>query len=83
MAIPPTRQPDVHPENPTQAPQDPLSDPEHKLGATPSPEDLARETELQRSGAASRSSAVNANTPGPNAAERDTTRDPDLERSTP
>lgn len=65
------------------APQDALSDPEHKTGARPDPEDLAQEAELQRDGSAGRSAAINANTPRPSEGEKNTTRDPDLEKSTP
>ncbi len=83
MIIPLTQQPAEHPENPSQAPQDPQSDPEHKLGATPEPAELARETELQRSGAAAQGSALNANTPGPREGEKNTVRDRKIELFTP
>lgn len=65
------------------APQDPKSDPENKLGRTPPADWLNRETELQRSGAATRGSIINANTPGPNQRGGDTTRDPEIEHRTP
>jgi len=72
-----------NPDNPSLAPQDPRSDPEHKLGATPSPETLAKETELQRTGAAARGSALNANTPRPSQGEKNTVRDWKEEMRTP
>jgi|GEM_PF-2942443 len=83
MVIPPYLPPTPRPQNPSLAPQDPLSDPEHKTGAQPSPDDLAKEAELQRDGSAGRSSAINANTPRPSEGEKHTVRDPDLEKSTP
>jgi hypothetical protein len=83
MVIPPNQPPAPRPQNPGLAPQDALSDPENKTGARPSPEDLAHETELQRDGSAGRSAAINANTPRPGEGEKHTTRDPDLEKSTP
>ena len=70
-------------DNPGRSSQHPLSDPEHKLGDTPAPADLARDTRLQRDGTAARSAAINANTPRPSDPEKNTTRDPDLEQSTP
>lgn len=72
-----------NPNNPGLAPQDPRSDPEHKLGATPPPDVLAKETELQRTGAAAQSSVLNANTPRPSQGEKNTVRDWDEELRTP
>lgn len=83
MVIPPNQPPTPRPQNPGLAPQDALSDPEDKTGAKPGKEDLAREAELQRDGTAARSAAINANTPRPGEGEKNTTRDPDLEKSTP
>ena len=83
MAIPPNQPPTPRPQNPSQAPQDPQSDPEHKTGAQPSLEELALEAQLQRDGSAARSAATNANTPRPGEPEKNTTRNPGLEKSTP
>lgn len=65
------------------APQDPRSDPEHKLGSTPPAEVLAREAEIQRSGDAARGSIINAHIPGPTEAGGNSTREPGIERQTP
>ena len=67
----------------SRAPQDPQSDPEHKLGDTPAPETLAREAEIQRSGDATRGSIINAHTPGPTEPGGNSTRDPEIEHQTP
>jgi hypothetical protein len=83
MVIPPNQPPTPRPQNPSQAPQDPQSDPENKTGARPGPDELAHEAQLQRDGSAGRSAATNANTPRPTEPEKNTTRDPDLEKSTP
>lgn len=83
MVIPPNQPPTPRPQNPSQAPQDAQSDPENKTGVRPGQNDLAHEAELQRSGKAGRSAAINANTPRPSEGEKNTTRNPDLEKSTP
>lgn len=67
----------------SRAPQDPMSDPEHRLGRTPPSSVLEQEAELQRTGDAARGALLNANTPRPGEPTHNTVRDPALERWTP
>lgn len=69
--------------NPGMAPADPRSDPEHKLGQTPPPEELAEDAAIQRNGRAARSALRNANVPHPAEDGGPVRRDPQAEGRLP